>query len=62
MNAYELSEKKIKIIQQANYLRDEVGSNTGTVLLTDNEVLDIVESLEECVGFINERLKTAQVT
>lgn len=61
MNAYELSEKKNKIIQQANYLRGEVGSNAETVLLTDDEVLNIVEALEECVGFINERLKTAQV-
>ena len=44
-----------------NYLRGEVGSNAETVLLTDDEVLNIVEALEECVGFINERLKTAQV-
>lgn len=61
MNAYELSEKKNKIIGQANYLRSEIGSNTKTVLLTDEEVLNIVDALEECVGFINERLKTAQV-
>lgn len=61
MNAYELSEKKNKIIQQSNYLRGEVGSNAETVLLTDDEVLNIVEALEECVGFINERLKTVQV-
>ena len=62
MNAYELSEKKNKIIRQAEYLRGETRSDTGTVLLTDDEVLNIVEVLEECVGFINERLKTAQVT
>ena len=61
MNAYELSEKKNKIIEQANYLRSEIGSNTKTVLLTDEEVLNIVNVLEECVEFINERLKTAQV-
>lgn len=61
VNAYELSEKKNKIIEQANYLRSEIDSNIKTVLLTDEEVLNIVDALEECVDFINERLKTAQV-
>lgn len=61
MNAYELSEKKNRIIKQANYLRGEVGSDAGTVLLKDDEVLEIVEAIEECVGFINERLQKTQV-
>lgn len=61
MNAYELSEKKNKILRQAEYLRAETGSDTGTVLLTDDEVMNVVEALEESVGFINERLKTAQI-
>lgn len=61
MNAYELSEKKNKIIRQARYLAEETDSNTETVLLTDDEVINIVETLEECVGFINEILKTVEV-
>lgn len=61
MNAYELSEKKNKILRQVQYLRGETGSDTGTVLLTDDEVINIVEALEESVGFMNERLKTAQI-
>ena len=61
MNAYELSEKKNRILWQERYLRGEVGSDAGTVLLTDDEVMNIVEVLDECVGFINEKLKTVQV-
>lgn len=57
MNAYELSEKKNKIIRQAEYLRGETRQETETVLLTDDEVLNIVEALEECVEFINAKLK-----
>lgn len=57
MNAYELSEKKNKIIRQAEYLRSETRQETETVLLTDDEVLNIVEALEECVEFINAKLK-----
>ncbi len=62
MNAYELSEKKNKIIRQAEYLRGETRTETETVLLTDDEVLNIVEALEECVDFINEKLKEVKIT
>ena len=61
MNAYELSEKKNKLISKAGYLHGELDNSTETVLLTNDEVLDIIEMLEECVGFINEKLKTVQV-
>lgn len=62
MNAYELSEKKNKMLCNINYLRQEMaGNNTDTVLLTNEEVMYIVESLEECVGFINDRLKAVKV-
>ncbi len=58
MTAFELSERKNKILRQIEYLRDETkDSNTETVLLTNNEVLNIVEGLNECVETINEQLK-----
>lgn len=61
MNAYDLSEKKNKLTSRARYLHGELDNSTETVLLTNDEVLDIIEMLEECVGFINEKLKTVQV-
>ncbi len=61
MNAYDLSEKKNKLISRAMYLHEELNNSTETVLLTNDEVLDIIEMLEECVKFINDRLKTIQV-
>ncbi len=63
MNAFEMSEKKIKIISTINYLREETrNNNTETVLLTNDEVLNIVESLTECLEIINEKLKITSVT
>lgn len=63
MNAFEMSEKKIKIISTINYLREETrNNNTETVLLTNDEVLNIVESLTECLEIINEKLKMTSVT
>lgn len=63
MNAFEMSEKKIKIISTINYLREETrNNNTETVLLTNDEVLNIVESLIECLEIINEKLKMTSVT
>ena len=61
MNAYELSEKKCKIIRTANYLHGELDSDAGTVLLSDAEVLSIIKSLEECVKIINDKLKSVQI-
>ena len=63
MNAFEMSEKKIKIISTINYLREETrNNNTETVLLTNDEVLNIVESLTECLEIINGKLKMTSVT
>lgn len=62
MNAFEMSEKKIKIISTINYLREETrNNNTETVLLTNDEVLNIVESLSECLEIINEKLKMTPI-
>lgn len=58
MTAYELSEKKNKILRQIEYLRQETdNNNTETVLLTNDEVLNIIENLNECIETINESLK-----
>ena len=58
MTAYELSEKKNKILMQIEYLRQETDcNNTETVLLTNDEVFNIIENLNECIETINESLK-----
>lgn len=58
MTAYELSERKNKILKQIEYLQQETSSNnTETVLLTNGEVLNIIENLNECIETINESLK-----
>lgn len=58
MTAYDLSEKKNKILRQIEYLQQEAqGNNTETVLLTNNEILEIIENLNECIETINEQLK-----
>lgn len=57
MTAYELSEKKNKILRQIEYLHQETNNDTGTVLLTNDEVLNVIESLNECLETINEQLK-----
>lgn len=57
-----MSEKKIKIISTINYLREETRNNdTETVLLTNDEVLNIVESLSECLEIVNEKLKMTPI-
>jgi len=62
MTAYELSEKKNKIICTINYLEQEKNhNNTETVLLTNGEVEEIIDSMQECVDFINEKLKTVPI-
>ncbi len=57
MTAYELSEKKNKILMQIEYLQQETNNNTETVLLTNDEVLNVIENLNECIETINEQLK-----
>lgn len=62
MTAYELSEKKNKILRQIEYLKQEMSSNnTETVLLTNDELLNIIENLNECIETINESLKKVVV-
>lgn len=61
MNAYELSEKKNKIIITINYLEREMNCDTETVLLTNGEVEEIIDSMKECVDFINEKLKSVHI-
>lgn len=62
LTAYELSEKKNRILNQIEYLEQESDqNNTETVLLTNGEVGEIVEALKECVAFIDRRLKTVIV-
>lgn len=61
MNAFELSEKKIRIMKRINYLRAEANeNNTDTVLLTNDEVEEIIESMNECIDVIN--LELAKIT
>lgn len=62
MTAYELSEKKSKILRQIEYLKQEIScSNTETILLSNDEVLNIIENLNECIETINESLKKVAV-
>lgn len=62
ITAYELSEKKNRILNQIGYLEQESHqNNTETVLLTNGEVGEIIEALKECVDVINKRLKTVIV-
>lgn len=57
MTAYELSDKKIQILRMINYLNGEIGSNAGTVVFTDSEVVDIVNTMCSCISVIDEMLK-----
>lgn len=57
MTAYDLSEKKIQILRMINYLNGEIGSNAETVVFTDSEVLDIVNTMNSCISVIDEMLK-----
>lgn len=60
MNAFELSEQKIRIMKRIDYLTAEKNENdTDTVLITKDEVDEIIEIMNECIGVINlELLKT----
>jgi len=57
MSAYELSEKKNKVLRQIDYLQQETNNNTETVLLTNDEVFNVIEILTGCLETINEQLK-----
>ena len=58
MTAYEMSESKINILTEINYLEREIdGNNTGTVLLTNKEVKEIVNALKKCTGILDYALK-----
>ena len=58
MNAYEMSEYKIKLLRELHYLEREYKQNdTGTVSLTNAEVAEIVEMFLVCIATIDEELK-----
>ena len=61
MNAYDLSEKKNKLLNRINYLKDEMNNDAGTVLLTNDEVEDITDCMKECIDFINLELAKIKV-
>lgn len=61
MNAYDLSEKKNKIINRIGYLKSEMNNEAGTVLLTNDEVEDITDCMKECVDLINLELAKIKV-
>lgn len=62
MNAFELSEKKNRIIRRINYLKAEAKeNNTDTVLLTNDEVEEIIESMTECIEVINLELAKVKI-
>lgn len=61
MNAYDLSEVKSKLIKETDHLNTELVNSTDTILLTNDEVMDIIVMLGECVKFINNKLKSVQV-
>ena len=57
MTAYDLSEKKIQILRMVNYLNGEIGTNAETVVFTDSEVVNIVNTMNSCISVIDEMLK-----
>lgn len=57
MTAYDLSEKKVQILRMINYLNGEIGSTAETVVFTDSELLDIVNTMNSCICVIDEMLK-----
>lgn len=61
MTAYDLSEKKNKLINRMEWLRQETDNDAETVLLSNDEVEDIVDCMKECVDFINLQLSKIQV-
>lgn len=61
MTAYDLSEKKNKLINRIEWLKQETDNDAGTVLLSNDEVEDVSDCLKECVDFINLQLSKIQV-
>ena len=58
MTAYDLSEYKIMILKQENYLKTEKdGNNTETVLLTNEEVEKILDIFSVCRTVIDDALR-----
>ena len=58
MTAYDLSEYKIIILKQENYLEKEKdGNNTETVLLTNEEVEKILDIFSICRRVIDDALR-----
>lgn len=58
MTAYDLSEYKIMILEQENYLKEEKdGNNTETVLLTNEEVEKILDMFSICRIVIDDALR-----
>jgi hypothetical protein len=63
MTALEISDDKVKVLRQISYLHGEIdGNNTGTVLLTNDEVMNIVEALEKSVKIMNSVLGSTNVS
>ena len=58
MTAYEMSEKKVRIIYQIKTLEDYLQNNTETVLLTNQEVEEIIDRLHEAISILNDNLKS----
>ena len=58
MTAYDLSEIKLMIIKQENYLSGEIDTNnTETVLLTNNEISKILDIFSACKLMIDDSLR-----
>ena len=58
MTAYDLSEVKLMIIKQENYLSGEIDSNnTETVLLTNDEISKILDIFSACKMMIDDSLR-----
>lgn len=51
VNLMELIDKRDQIRNARDYLQDEMGSQTETVLLTDEEVKMIIEALDNAVDY-----------
>lgn len=60
MTAFDYCEKKINILKTISCLNEYLYNDTGTVLLTNDEVQDIIVSLKDCSTIIDEKLKAFQ--
>lgn len=60
MTAFDYCKKKIKILETRARLYEYLYNDTETVLLTNDEVQDIIVSLNECIMVIDEKLKAFQ--